>query len=206
MIELLKIKPLAIPKCFRNGFEAYKLYSGVSAHIKGNFDGIKYRFKKPVAKKFTPESFPEKYLFDKFAKNVAISDWALYFGRNSIKSNWVRDFLGDDGENEFLAARGFVEAARQKFEGLFNSYLILLYNRKIKFSESLTGEAPLILVECSAGNLPPEFLILIDAVIPFLEKTDSFIYKELAHKLARYSNLFDINRPLLSDVIKSACS
>ena len=206
MTALLSLKPTATPKVFRNGFEAYKLYTAVNLHITSKYDGVKYSFKKPVAAKHSEYSFPEKHAFDRIAKNVVPSEWVLYFGRNSIHGKWVRDFIGDTGESRLLQSRGFLENPKKQFEAMFNSYLILLYNSRIKFSESLRGQTPFILKEFEAGRLPAEFIVLIDSIVPFLENAESFIYKDLAFRLYKYGTLFAVNKVLLKDVIKSASS
>ena len=206
MTALLSLKPTATPKVFRNGFEAYKLYSAVNLHITSNYDGVKYSFKKPVAKKWNEYSFPEKHAFDRIARNYKPEDWVLLYGRNCINSNWIRDFLGEVGESRLLQAKGFLDNPKKQFESMFNSYLISLYNRHIKFSDSLRGQTPFILSEFEQGRLTAEFLVLIDSVVPFLKDAESFIYKDIAFRLYKYGRLFAVNEVLLKDVIKSACS
>lgn len=206
MSALLNLIPSATPKVFRNGFEAYKLYTAVSLHITSNYDGIKYSFRKPVAKKWNEHSFPEKYAFDRIAKHIHPTEWILYFGKNCINANWVREFMGDEGEARLNQARGFLENPKKQFEAMFNSYLIMLHNRQIKYSESLKGETPLILQEFEQGRVSAEFVVLIDALTPFLETTDSLIYKDVAYRLFKYSKLFAVDKVLLKDVVKSACS
>lgn len=206
MSALLSLHPAATQKAFRNGFEAFKLYSAVSLHITSNYDGVKYGFKKPVAKKWNEHSYPEKFAFDRIARNVKPEDWGLYFGRNCINANWVRDFIGDEGEARLNRSRGFVENSQKQFEAMFSSYLILLHNRRIRYTESLKGQTPFILQEFDAGRLPAEFLVLLDRYTPFLENAESMIYKDLAFRLFKYSKMFAVNQVLLKDVIKSACS
>ena len=206
MTALLRMKPTAMPKVFRNGFEAYKLYSAVSMHIRTKYDGVKYNFKKPVGKNYDEHHYPEKHAFDRIARNHPSQDWVLFFGRNCIHSNWVRDFLGDTGESRLLQAKGFLDNPKNQFESMFSSYLISLYNKRIKFSESLKGQSPFILNEFEQGRLTAEFVILIDAIVPFLKDAESLIYKDTAFRLHKYSTLFTVNEVLLKDVIKSASS
>lgn len=206
MTALLSLKPTAMPKVFRNGFEAYKLYTAVSLHITSKYDGVKYSFKKPAPKKWDEFNYPEKFAFDRIARNYKPEDWVLFYGRNAIHSNWVRDFLGDVGESRLLQSKGFLDNPKNQFEPMFSSYLIALYNKHIKFSSSLKGETPFILSEFEQGRLSAEFLILVDAIVPFLKDAESFIYKDTAFRLHKYSKLFTVNEVLLKDVIKSASS
>lgn len=206
MTALLSLIPSATPKVFRNGFEAYKLYTAVNLHITSNYDGVKYSFKKPVAKKWNEYSFPEKFAFDRIAKNVKPAEWVMFFGRNCINANWVREFMGDIGETRLNQTRGFLENPHKQFEAMFSSYLIMLHNRQMKYTESLKGQTPLILQEFEQNRVSAEFVVLINALTPFLEHTDSLIYKDVAYRLFKYSKLFAVNKVLLKDVVKSACS
>lgn len=206
MTVLLKLRQIANPKTYRNGFEAFKIYSAVKRHITTSYNGVKYDFKLRVSPKHTPESFPEKYIFDKIARNYKPSEWGLLFARNAIHTEWVRDFAGDEGQARFNQSSGFLENSFKRFESEFNSYLISCHNRKTKFSESLRGETPLIFVELEQGRVSLEFLVLIDAVAPFLKTCDSFLYKDYAKKISKYAELFCIDKKLLSDAIKSQCS
>ena len=89
---------------------------------------------------------------------------------------------------------------------MFSSYLIALYNKHIKFSSSLKGETPFILSEFEQNRVSAEFVVLVDSIVPFLKDAESFIYKETAFRLHKYSKLFTVNEVLLKDVIKSASS
>jgi hypothetical protein len=175
-------------------------------HITSSYDGIKYNFKKPAPKKWNEHSYPEKHAFDRIARNHHPNDWVLFYARNSIHTNWVRDFLGDTGDSRLLVVKGFLDNPKKQFETMFSSYLIALYNKHIKFSESLRGQTPFILSEFEQGRVTAEFIVLIDSIVPFLKDAESFIYKDVAFRLHKYSMLFAVDKVLLKDVIKSASS
>lgn len=203
---MIELKPALIPTGYRNGFEAYKLYSAISLHIQSDYDGVKYRWKKKIPAKHTPESFPDKYLFDKISRKYQQADWPLLFGRNCINTGWIREVLGDEGESRFLASRGFLENAQNKFESLFRSYLFSLHNNRIKFGDSLTGQTPFIMNQVQQKVYPIEFLILVDAITPFLATTNSIVYGGIAKRISKYGMMFHIDQKLLKDVVKSSCS
>jgi hypothetical protein len=203
----MQIDPDSIPTGYRSGFEAYKLYVAVSSHItQPKFDASKYRWKRKINQAHGPDSFPDKYTFDKIAKRYPREEWSLLFGRASINSGWVRDILSDDAEQRYLESRGFIENAENKFEILFRSYLISLHNRGMKFADSLTGQTPWIFNQVQQKVYPIEFCVLVDLIHPFLATTDSIVYGGIAQKLTKYSKLFCIDKKILSNVVKSACS
>lgn len=203
---MIQLNPSLIPTGYRHGFEAYKLFSAVSNHIDGKFDGVKYRWKKKIPAQYSYESYPEKYLFEKIARNHPMEDWLLLFARNCINSGWARDVLTDDAVGRFLQARGFIENAEKRFENLFKSYLISCHNGRIKYADSLKGQVPFILLQAQQKVVPIEFLVLVDSATPFLSEINSLMYSGIAKRIQRYQMIFDIDTKLLRNAIKSACS
>lgn len=203
MTGLLSLNRQVIPKAYRHGFDSFKLYSAMKLHVQGSYDGTKYCFKKPVAAKYNHDSFPDQFVFNRIAKEYTIEEQMIFFGRNLIDHGYVRDFSGDTGSKNFLEAKGFIEQSSTVFKDMFNSYLLLLHKRGIKFSESLTGQSPFIAKGFELGRVPAEFLLCLDAAFPFLEKSESLIYQDLFKKVSKYGRLFIINTQLTKEVIRS---
>jgi hypothetical protein len=207
MSSLIQIDPDSIPTGYRNGFEAYKLYVAVSSHItQAKYDASKYRWKRKINAAHSPDAFPDKYTFDKIAKRYPREDWSLLFARVCINSGWVRDILSDDAEQRYLESRGFLENAENKFVNLFRSYLLSLHNKGMKFTDSLTGQTPWVFTQLQQKVYPIEFVVLLDAVSPFLANNNSIVYGGISQKIHKYSKLFCIDKKILSHVVKSACS
>lgn len=207
MSSLIQLDPTSIPTGYRNGFEAYRLYKAISLHLtRKTYDASKYRWRGFVPDHLTPDSYPDKFTFERIAKRYTREEWPLLFGRTGLNSGWIRDVLNDESEAKFLEARGFIENAENKFENLFRSYLLSLHNKGMKFTDSLTGQTPWIFTQLQQKVYPIEFAVLLDAVSPFLADHTFIVYGGISQKIHKYSKLFCIDKKILSNVVKSACS
>lgn len=207
MSSLIHLDPTSIPTGYRNGFEAFRLYRAISTHLTTQkYDASKYKWRGFVNKDYTPDSFPDKFIFERIAKRYTREEWPLLFGRIGLNTGWIRDILNDESEARFLEARGFIEDAENKFSNLFRSYLLSLHNKGMKFTDSLTGQTPWIFNQLQQKVYPIEFAVLLDAVSPFLHRQNSIVYGGISWKIHKYSMLFCIDKKILSNVVKSACS
>ena len=203
MSGIITLNTSNIPRMYRHGFDTYKLYSAMNLHIRGSYDGTKYQFRKKVPVKWNHDNFPDKYIFNRIARDYSFEQQMVFFGRNLIDWNYIRDFGGDSGSRAFLESMGVIENSENRFRDLFNSYLIVLYNKQITFSESLKGQLPLIARGYSIGKVPVEFLLCLDSISPFLENAECLVYQDSFKRIWKYGKLFAINKSRIKEIISS---
>lgn len=187
------------------GYGAYVVFVTVRTHFRSpTFDMFKHR--KVKANKQTYEKRPDKWFFDKVAKEYTDRELADFFISNRLEDkNYVTELLEEDAVINFTKYR----ARRQSLSYMFSQDLNKIFEHGIyKPFEIVEGEYPYIVTLYLRKVITPETMVILQDFIPFFEKFDKhlgkndIIWSKIALKLRRYKPFLKYDREKFKAILK----
>ena len=184
-----------------NAFEAYENYLAIKRHFTSpQYDYFKYNGKV----KTTVDAFerrPDKYFFQKIAKNYSLAKSTDLFVSNFINNpdKWIGEFLDDEAEEIYTEWQKKIESLSYHFSEECDALLSWAEINGYKFDELFRtyGCHPIIVKMALQNVISLETFLIFDRLLDFgkhIDKElDDIIWKEFWFKIQKYSPFINID-------------
>jgi hypothetical protein len=172
-----------------SAYGAYVVFVTIRTHFESpTFDLFTHH--KVKASRTTYEKRPDKWFFDKVAKEYEDKELRDFFIANRLKDrNYVTELLEDEAKENYLQYKGRRQALTYHFandvERVFKYGLDLPFN-------IVDGEYPYIVCLFLRGSISPESMVILNDFIRYTDKFDKYmgnndpIWAKVALKLRKY--------------------
>lgn len=165
-----------------------------------------FKHQKVKASRQTFELRPDKWFFDKIAKDYEDKDLRDFLIANRLcDRNYVTELLEDDAHQNYLE----YQRRRQALTYLFTNELESIFKYGIKKPfEIVDGEYPYVVGLYLRKVVSPETMIILNDFVPFFEKFDKYLGKndpiwyKIALKLRKYKPFLKYDKDKFKRILK----
>lgn len=186
-------------------YGAYVVFVTIRTHFESStFDFFKHH--KVKASRVTFDRRPDKWFFDKVAKEYEDKDLRDFFIANRLQGrNYVTELLEDEAQENYTKYKG----RRQALTYLYTNELDRIFRYGIaKPFDIVPNEYPYILTLYLRGAISPETIVITNDFIPFFDKFDKYmgkndpIWSKIALKLRKYKPFLKYDKEKFKHILK----
>ena len=188
-----------------SAYGAYVVFVTIRTHFRSpTFDMFKHQ--KVKASRHTFDSRPDKWFFDKIAKDYEEKDLRDFLIANRLcDRNYITELLEDDAQQNYID----YQRRRQALTYTFTNEIERVFRYGIKKPfEIVEGEYPYIVGLYLRKVISPETMVILNDFIPFFDKFDKYLGKndpiwyKIALKLTKYKPFLKYDKDKFKRILK----
>jgi len=188
-----------------SAYGAYVVFVTIRTHFESpTFDLFTHH--KVKASRTTYEKRPDKWFFDKVAKEYEDRELRDFFIANRLKDrNYVTELLEDEAKENYIQYKGRIQSLAYIFGNDVDR--VFKYGLELPF-DVRDGEYPYIVCLYLRGSISPESMVILNDFIGYTEKFDKYmgnndpIWSKVALKLRKYKPFVKYDKNKFKRILK----
>ena len=188
-----------------SAYGAYVVFVTIRTHFESpTFDLFTHH--KVKASRTTYEKRPDKWFFDKVAKEYEDKDLRDFFIANRLKDrNYVTELLEDEAKENYIRYKGRRQALTYTFSN--DVERVFKYGLDLPFN-IVDGEYPYIVCLFLRGSISPETMVILNDFIRYTDKFNKYLGKndpiwfKVELKLRKYKPFVKYDKDKFKRILK----